>query len=66
MEPDINLQEFGGLFPKDILLLETNKKLKDHLSYGELLWWIGIWVLTAIVDVLDQQSFWEMRGQHVQ
>ena len=39
-ENDINLQLFEGLFPKDylheVILVETNEKLKEPLSYGKL------------------------------
>ena len=44
-ENDINLQLFEGLFPKDylheVILVKTNKKLKEPLSYGELIQWMG-------------------------
>ena len=64
-ENNINLQLFEGLFPKDylheVILVETNKKLKEPLSYGELIQWIGIWVLLSTVDVLDRCSFWSLK-----
>ena len=51
-ENDLNLQLFEGLLPKDylreVILVKTNKKLKDPLLYGELIQWIGIWVLVSI------------------
>ena len=54
---DINLQLFEGLFPKDylqqVVLVETNKKLEESLTFGELLRWIGMWVLMSMVDGSD-------------
>ena len=56
-ENNINLQLFEGLFPNDylheLILVKTNKKLKEPLSYGELIQWIGIWVLLSTVDGSD-------------
>ena len=64
-ENNINLQLFEGLFPKDylheVILVKTNKKLKEPLSYGELMQWIGIWVLLSRVDGSDQRSFWSSK-----
>ena len=55
---DVNLQLFEGLFPKEYLenmvLTETNQHLNDPLSYGELLRWIGLWVLMSTVDGSDR------------
>ena len=47
---DINLQLFEWLFPwkyiEDVILVETNKVLDQQpVTYGELLHWIGLWVL---------------------
>ena len=59
---DIILQLFEGLFPKDylqqVVLVETNKKLEVSLTFGELLRWIGVWVLMSMVDGSDQYLFW--------
>ena len=64
-ENNINLQLFEGLFPKDylheVILVETNKKLKDPLSYGELIQWIWIWMLLSTVDGSDRCSFWSLK-----
>ena len=65
IENNFNLQLFEGLFPKDylheIILVETNKKLKEPFSYGELIQWIGIWVLLSTADVSDRHSFWSLK-----
>ena len=33
----------------------------DDLTYGEFLWWIGIWVLMSTVDGADHWSFWSTK-----
>ena len=63
---DINLQLFECFFPRafmeDVMIAETNKILDQHpLSYGELLHWIGLWVLISTVDGSDCRSFWSMK-----
>ena len=63
---DINLQLFEHFFPRafmeDVMIAETNKILDQHpLSYGELLCWIGLWVLISMVDGSDCQSFWSTK-----
>ena len=63
---DINLQLFEHFFPRafmeDVMIAETNKILDQHpLSYGELLHWIGLWVLISMVDGSNHQSFWSMK-----
>ena len=56
---DVNLQLFERLFPKNFWLIPTmNWKLSNPVSYGELLSWIGLWVLLSMVDGSDCQSFW--------
>ena len=35
-----------------------NKKLEESLTFGELLRWIGMWVLMSMVNGSDQHSFW--------
>ena len=57
---DINLQLFEQLFPlkyiEDVILVRTNKVLdQEPVTYGELLHWIGLWVLIFIVDGSDCQ-----------
>ena len=59
---DIYVQLFEGLFPAnllDMMVTEMNKKISgDPLTYGELLKWIGLWVLMLTVDGSDEWSFW--------
>ena len=31
------------------------------MSYGELLWWIGVWILISTVDGTDHHSFWSTK-----
>ena len=57
---DINLQLFEQLFPlkyiEDVILVKTNKVLDQQpVTYGELLDWIGLWVLILTVDGSDCQ-----------
>ena len=63
---DINLQLFECFshraFMEDVMIAETNKILDQHpLSYGELLCWIGLWVLISMVDGSNHQSFWSTK-----
>ena len=61
---DIYVQLFEGLFPAnllDMMVTEMNKKISlDHITYGELLKWIGLWVLMSTVNSSDRWSFWLM------
>ena len=54
---DIYLQLFEGLFPANFLdkmVTEINKKISgDPVTYGELLKWIGLWVLMSTVNGSD-------------
>ena len=64
---DINLQLFEQLFPhkyvKDVILTEMNKVLdKEPVTYGELLGWMGLWVLISTVDGSDRRSFWSLKS----
>ena len=64
---DVNLQLFERLFPhkyiKDVILTETNKVLdKEPVTYGELLRWMGLWVLISTVDGSDRHSFWSSKS----
>ena len=51
---DIYVQLFEGLFPANLLnmmVTEMNKKISgDPLTYGELIKWIGLWVLMLTVN----------------
>jgi hypothetical protein len=60
------LKLFDGLFPKSyietVLIPETNNKLEGRpLTYGELLRWIGMWVIMSTVDGASQRSFWSLK-----
>ena len=54
---DVNLQLFECLFPKnflqEVMIPIMNWKLSNPVSYGELLSWIGLWVLMSTVDGSD-------------
>ena len=63
---DINLQLFEQLFPwkyvEDVILVETNKVLDQQpVTYGELLYWIGLWVLILTVDGSDCCLLWSSK-----
>ena len=59
---NIYVQLFERFFPKqyvnDVILPSTNKKLKQQLTYGEFLRWLGLWILMLTRDRSDQCSFW--------
>ena len=64
---DVNLHLFEWLFPRkyieDVILTETNKVLdKELVTYGELLRWMGLWVLISTVDGSDRRSFWSSKS----
>ena len=57
------VQLFEGLFSKQVLAVvidKVNENMhgEDDLTYGEFLWWIGIWVLMLTVDSADHHLFW--------
>ena len=65
---DPNLQLFEILFPNkwilEAVIPSTNNQLGEKLlSYGELLRWIGLWILMLMVDGSNHQSFWS--NKHV-
>ena len=67
---DVNLQLFEWLFPckyvEDVILTETNKVLDQQpVTYGELLHWIGLWVLISTVDGSDRHSFWSSKSMNM-
>ena len=58
---------FETLFPKkwilETVIPSTNNQLgEEPLSYGELLRWIGLWILMLTVDGSDCQSFWSNKN----
>ena len=65
---DPNLQLFEILFPKkwilETVVPSTNNQLgEEPLSYGELMSWIGLWILMSMVDGSDCRGFWS--NKHV-
>ena len=62
IEDDYYLQLFEGMFPRDVLdtIIEgVNKQISgDPITYGELLHWIGVWVMMLTVAGSDHRSFW--------
>ena len=62
---DVNLQLFEHLFPKnflqEVMIPTMNWKLSNAVSYGELLSWIGWWILMSMVDGSDHWSFWSSK-----
>ena len=43
---------------QQVVLVETNKKFEERLTFGKLSRWIGMWVLMSTADGSDQCSFW--------
>ena len=66
---DINLQLFECLFPKkfmaEVMIPTMNKSLKTSVSYGELLSWIGLWILMSTVDGSDRHRFWSTKDPNM-
>ena len=66
---DINLQLFECLFPKkfmvEVMIPTMNKSMKTSESYGELLSWIGLWILMSTVDGSDRCSFWSTKDPNM-
>ena len=60
-EDDYYLQLFEGMCPRDVLdtIIEgVNKQIsRDPITYGELLCWIGLWVMMSPVAGSDHRSF---------
>ena len=59
---NLYLQLFEGLFPTDyletVLLKETNKSIEgEPVTYGELLRWIGLWIIMSTCDGSDVIHF---------
>ena len=58
---DIYVQLSERLFPiqfiQDVILPSSNKKLKEQLTYGEFLQWLGLWILMSTRDGLTDIHF---------
>ena len=65
---NVNLQMLH-LFPKnflqEVMIPTMNQKLSNAVPYGELLSWIGLWILMSMVDGSDHQSFWSSRDVNI-
>ena len=69
-EDDLYLQLFEGLFPTDyletVLLEETNQSIEgEPVTYGELLRWIGLWIIMSACDGSDHRSFWSTKNPNI-
>ena len=69
-EDDLYLQLFEGLFPTDyletVLLEETNQSIEgEPVTYGELLHWIGLWIIMSTCDGSDRCSFWSNKNPDI-
>ena len=66
---DINLQLFEHLFPKmfmvEVMIPTMNKLLKTSVFYGELVSWIGLWILMSTVDGSDRHRFWSTKDPNM-
>ena len=56
---------FFTSFVKDVIILETNKRLINNgahreLSYGGFLRWLGIWLLMGTINGPDRMDFWSI------
>ena len=59
---DYYLHLFEGLFPQqliNVVIGKVNNNIEgEPVTKGELIHWIGIWVLMSTVDGADQHSSW--------
>ena len=56
---------FFTSFMKDVIIPQTNTHLTANgihheLSYGEFLWWIGVWLLMSMLHGPDHATFWSL------
>ena len=49
----------------EVVLPRTREKLDETLTHGELLRWIGLWLLMSTVDGSDCQSFWSTKNVNI-
>ena len=63
---DYYIQLFEGFFSEELLEIiidKVNEKIEgEKLSYGEFLWWIGVWILVSTVDGTDRHLFWSTKA----
>ena len=67
---DYFIQLFEGLFPMEVIqciIDSVNDKLisERRLTHGEVLQWIGLWVLISTLNGSDQHAFWSMKKVNV-
>ena len=62
VDPTIN-GYYVQLFALTVVIDKVNKSMhgEDDLTYGEFLWWIGMWVLMLTVDGANGCSFWSSK-----
>ena len=49
----------------EVMIPTMNKLLKTSVSYGELLSWIGLWILMSTVEGSDRHSFWSTKDPNM-
>ena len=52
-------------FVKNVIIPQANNRLEANgfhcdLSYGEFLWWIGVWLLMSTLHGPDRAAFWSL------
>lgn len=48
-------------FVQEVIIPETNKYLKEPLTYGEFLRWFGMWLLMATTRCDNRRDFWSSK-----
>ena len=60
------LQSFELMFPQEyiikVIIKETNKHLKNQLTYGEFISWVGLWFFMATTTFGDRREFWSSKA----
>ena len=55
---------FPRTFLEDIILVQTNKQLDHEMTFGEFLWWIGVWFIISknLPGNLNRREFWSAKA----